>query len=194
MVRVKLASIGGAVKKVDHSRPLRTYIPAGKAVAGPPLGPQLGQRGVNIAAFVKEFNERTKDYKESVPIPCKISLKADRSFDLVMNAPPLSYFLKQAAGIQRGSMLPSKEVAGMITLKHVYEIAKIKSQDPSLSILPLEKICQDVIDSARTIGIKVVKNLDAEEYREFLEQRKIVVEAQLQELKEKKEAKMLRTG
>lgn len=116
-----------AVEKVNHGNRLSTYIPAGMAVAGPPLGPQLGQvrrkvflnmypiltqnnfqKNVNIAAFCKEFNERTKEYKEGVPLPCRITVNPDRSFDLTIHQPPVTFFLKQAAGIQRAAMNPCK--------------------------------------------------------------------------------------
>ena len=86
------------------------------------------------------------------------------------------------------------EVAGKITLKHVYEIAKIKQLDPPNKFLPLRVICQQVIASAHTCGVQVVPKLEASEYAEFLSERKLVVEEQLKELLEKKEAKMLRTG
>ena len=115
------------IDKVNHGNRLETYIPAGMAVAGPPLGPQLGQvwefwsnvvipikkihilqKNINIAAFCKEFNEKTKDYKEGIPLPCRVTVNSDRSFDLIINQPPVTFFLKQAAGIQRAAMKPSK--------------------------------------------------------------------------------------
>nr|CAG4649822.1 EOG090X0I63 [Scapholeberis mucronata]SVE93987.1 EOG090X0I63 [Scapholeberis mucronata] len=182
------------VEKVNHGNFLETYIPAGLAAAGPPLGPQLGQKNVNIAAFCKEFNERTKEFKEGVPLPCRVTVNSDRSFDLVIHHPPVSYFLKQAAGIQRAAMDPYNQVAGMVTLKHVYEIAKIKQQDPPSMFLSLETICKQIIGSARSCGIKVVPKLDAKEYEQFLKDRKIAVEEELKELQAKKEARMLRTG
>nr|CAG4642181.1 EOG090X0I63 [Eurycercus lamellatus] len=180
--------------KVNHGNFLETYIPAGMASAGPPLGPQLGQKNINIPAFCKEFNERTKDYIEGVPLPCRITVNSDRSFDLVINQPPSSFFLKQAAGIQRAAMNPYGEVAGKVTLKHIYEIAKIKQQDASLSTESLENICKQLIACAQTCGIKVVPKLDAKEYSQFLVERKEIVEEQLRELQAKKEARMLRTA
>nr|SVE70788.1 EOG090X0I63 [Daphnia similis]SVE71418.1 EOG090X0I63 [Daphnia similis]SVE72051.1 EOG090X0I63 [Daphnia similis]SVE72678.1 EOG090X0I63 [Daphnia similis] len=191
---VKAAVKRSGIAKVNHGNRLETFIPSGKAVAGPPLGPQLGQKNINIAAFCKEFNERTKDYKEGIPLPCRVSVNTDRTFDLIINQPPVTYFLKQAAGIQRAAMKPTQEVAGKVTLKHVYEIAKIKQQDPTQSFLSLETICKQVISIARTCGIQVVSKLDAQEYREFLEQRKLIVEEELKDLQAKKEARMLRTA
>lgn len=180
------------VDKVVHGNLIKTNIPAGMAVAGPPLGPMLGQRGLNIAAFCKDFNARTAHFIEGVPLPCRILVKSDRSYELTIHNPPSTYYVKQAAGIQRGAMSPGKEVAGKITLKHVYEIAKIKQQDPPLHLTPLKEICEMVIGSAHSCGIEVVRDLDANEYEKFLNERKLVVEEQQQELQEKKEAKLLR--
>ncbi|OXU18404.1 hypothetical protein TSAR_015741 [Trichomalopsis sarcophagae] len=181
------------VEKVDHSSKLRTNIPAGQAMPSPPLGPQLGQRNINIAAFVKDFNEKTAHLKEGIPIPCRVKVNPDRSYHLVMHKPPAVYYLKQAAGIQKGALAPP-EVVGKVSLKHLYEIAVIKSEDPPLALMSLQQITQMLVGIARTVGIEVVKHLDAEEYKQFLEERKVIFEQQLKELKEAKEAKMLRTG
>ncbi|KAH8407085.1 hypothetical protein KR222_006115 [Zaprionus bogoriensis] len=190
----KLKSLKKSVERVTHTTKLKTNIPAGMAAAGPPLGPMLGQRAINIAAFCKDFNMKTAEIKEGVPLPCRISMNSDRSYDLVIHHPPATFFLKQAAGIQRGTMTPGREVAGMITLKHLYEIAAIKIQDPPNVLLTMQQMCEMLIGIARTCGIKVVRDLDAAEYAQFLEERKVIVEEQRRELQEKREAKMLRTG
>ncbi|KAL4709844.1 hypothetical protein ACJJTC_000331 [Scirpophaga incertulas] len=190
----RLKSMKKLAEKIDHSSTLRTNIPAGMAAAGPPLGPMLGQRNINIAAFCKDFNEKTSNIKQGIPLPTRVRVNADRSYQLVINQPPASYFLKQAAGVNRGAMEPVKETCGKITLKHLYEIAKIKSQDAALDWKPLKEICTMLIATARTCGIEVVKELDAKDYEEFLNERKSIVEEQKRLLQEKREAKMLRTA
>lgn len=121
------------------------------------------------------------------------SIQPDRSFELEMSAPPLTYFIRQAAGAERGAMNPKEEMAGMISVKHVYEIARIKSHDSRYDCVPMEKIFQQVCRAARSCGVKVVHRMDEREYAEFLEQRKELVKQQLLELDEKRQARMLRT-
>ncbi|XP_065371349.1 large ribosomal subunit protein uL11m [Calliphora vicina] len=190
----KLKTMKRTMEKITHTTKLKTNIPAGMAAAGPPLGPMLGQRAINIAAFCKDFNTRTAEMKEGIPLPCRISVNSDRSYNLVIHSPPATFLLKQAAGLQRGAMNPGKEIAGKITLKHLYEIAAIKIQDPPNALLTMQQMCEMLVGIARTCGIQIVRELNAEEYAAFLEERREVVEAQRRELQEKREAKMLRTG
>lgn len=110
-----------------------------------------------------------------------------------IKTPPVSYFLRQAAGVERGSMNPKNEIAGRVSLKHIYEIAKVKSNDSDYDCVPLQKVCEDVIRSARSLGIQVVHRLDAKDYGEFLKEREEIVKQQLTELEEKKQSKILRT-
>merc|ERR1712115_474205 len=100
-----------------------------------------------------------------------------------------TYFLKQAAGVKRGAMYPGREVTGYITRKHLYEIALVKSQDPPLQMVDLQEVCRMLIDSANTLGIKVVDKLDPEWYQEFLEERKEIVKKQKKKKKKKKKKK-----
>ena len=180
-------------------------------MAGPPLGTQLGAMGINIASFVKDFNLRTSVFREGVPLPTRTTVNADRSYNLTIHHPTSVYFIKQvklakkadiqklffhlqAAGVARGAQYPGREVTGYITRKHLYEIAKIKSEDPPLQMVDLQEICRQLIDTAHSLGIKVVDSIDPEEYQEFLQGRAQVVEQQKKDLQEAKEAKLLRTA
>ncbi|XP_052106776.1 39S ribosomal protein L11, mitochondrial-like [Mytilus californianus] len=180
------------VEKIMHPPFLKTNINSCQAAPAPPLGPNLGQRGVQIAAFCKEFNEKTSHIKEGIPLPTRVFVKPDRTFDLLIKSPTATYFLLKAAGIQRGARNPGNEIAGKVTVKHIYEIAEIKSKDQGFEHVDLKNICRLVIGSAHSIGIEVVKDLDPEEYGEFLAERRLIVEQQDKELEEKKQAKLLR--
>ncbi|XP_029469668.1 39S ribosomal protein L11, mitochondrial [Rhinatrema bivittatum] len=169
----KVSRTAKVVKKVDVRSVIRAVVRAGQAAPGPPLGPILGQRGIPISQFCKDFNEKTKEIKEGIPLPVKIFINPDRSYNLQINKPTVSYFLKSAAGIEKGASQTGHEVAGMVTLKQVYEIALVKSQDESFVLrdTPLENVVKSIIGSARSLGIKVVKDLSAEEYGRFLQER-----------------------
>ncbi|XP_020288054.1 39S ribosomal protein L11, mitochondrial [Pseudomyrmex gracilis] len=181
------------VEKIDHSSKLRTNIPAGLASAAPPLGSQLGQRNINIANFCQDFNKRTANIKEGIPLPCRVKVNSDRSYELTIHKPPATYYLKQAAGIQKGRQRKG-EVAGKITLKHLYEIAKIKSEDPPMALHDLETICKMMVGVARSCGIEVVRELDPNEYAEFLKEREKSRAQFEEELRLAKENKLLRTN
>lgn len=134
----------------------RLLIPAGKAAPSPPVGPALGARGVKSMDFCKEFNARTAHIEPGIPIPTQIFVQPDRTFTFATKTPPTAYFLKKAAGIEKGTGRPGHDIVGTVSLKHVYEIAKIKQTDAHLKALRLEAIAKSVVGTARTIGIQVV--------------------------------------
>ncbi|RUS20127.1 50S ribosomal protein L11 [Endogone sp. FLAS-F59071] len=135
---------------------LKILVPAGKATPSPPVGPALGQRGVKSIDFCKQFNDRTKDILPDTPIPTVISIKPDRTFTFVTKSPPTTYLLKKAAGVEKGASKTGTEVVGKLSLKHVYEIAKIKQQDENLKHLGLKEIAGSIVGVAKSVGIEIV--------------------------------------
>eukprot|EP00210_Caulerpa_lentillifera_P006548 g6253.t1 len=133
---------------------IRLTIPAGAAKPAPPVGPALGQAGLNIMQFCKDFNSRTANIKSEVPIPVVINAYTDKSFDYSIKSPPSSYFLMRAAGIEKGAAKTGHEIVGSISVKHIYEIAKVKQKDDPR--IRLESICKCLMGQARSMGIEVV--------------------------------------
>ncbi len=127
-------------------------IPAGQATPSPPVGPALGQHGVNIMEFCKAFNAKTQG-QEGMIIPVIIEVYKDRSFSFITKSPPASVLLKQAAGIAKGSSNPSKESVGQVTLQQVEEIAKVKMED--LNAHDMAAAVQIIKGSAHSMGLKV---------------------------------------
>jgi large subunit ribosomal protein L11 len=131
----------------------KLQIPAGKANPAPPVGPALGQRGVNIMEFCKAFNEKTKDMM-GYNIPVVITVYADRSFTFITKQPPVTDFLKKAAGIQKGSSNPLKDKVGKITKSQLREIAEKKL--PDLNTDDIEVAMKTIAGSAKSMGIEIV--------------------------------------
>ncbi len=140
-------------KKIDGY--INLQVPAAKANPSPPIGPALGQRGVNIMEFCKAFNAKTKDMEPETPIPVKITVYSDRSFTFEMHTPPASYFLKKAANINSGSKDPGRTSVGTVTMAQVRDIAKTKMKD--LNTDNLEQAARTIAGSARSMGLQVVE-------------------------------------
>ncbi|MGQ9531571.1 MAG: 50S ribosomal protein L11 [Desulfotomaculales bacterium] len=132
---------------------VKLQIPAGKATPAPPVGPALGQHGVNIMAFVKEYNERTAAQVGTI-IPVEITIYEDRSFSFVCKTPPASVLLKKAAGLETASQEPGRKKVGRVTRAQVREIASLKMQD--LNATDLEAAVRIIEGTARSMGIEVV--------------------------------------
>jgi large subunit ribosomal protein L11 len=134
---------------------INLQVPAGIANPSPPIGPALGQRGVNIMEFCKAFNAATQDLEKGAPIPTKITVYADRSFSFVTKTPPASFLLKKAARIQKGSAEPNKAPAGTIKRSQLAEIAEAKMKD--LNANDIEAATKIIEGSARAMGLTVVE-------------------------------------
>jgi large subunit ribosomal protein L11 len=135
---------------------IKLHVPAGKANPSPPIGPALGQRGLNIMEFCKAFNAATQNLDPGMPIPVVITAFGDRSFTFVTKSPPNSYFLKKAAGIEKGSQTTGKgSPVGRVTMTQIREIAEQKMQD--LNAKDIDGACRMLIGSARSMGLDIVE-------------------------------------
>jgi large subunit ribosomal protein L11 len=134
---------------------IKLQVPAGKANPSPPIGPALGQRGLNIMEFCKTFNAQTQGMEPGMPIPVVITAFADRTFSFVTKTPPVSYFLKKAAGIEKGSQTPGRSGAGQVTTAQLREIAEAKMKD--LNAIDLDGALAMIRGSAESMGLEVVE-------------------------------------
>jgi large subunit ribosomal protein L11 len=134
---------------------IKLQVPAGAATPSPPIGPALGQRGVNIMGFCKEFNARTEKEQRGTPLPTVITVYQDKSFTFVTKTPPASYYLKQAAKLQSGSKEPGRTVAGKVTRSQLREIAEKKMKD--LNANDVESAARIIEGSARSMGLEIVE-------------------------------------
>jgi large subunit ribosomal protein L11 len=140
--------------KKEASAKIKLQCSGGQATPAPPVGPALGQHGLNIMDFCKQFNERTKD-QQGVTIPVEISVYPDRSFSFVIKTPPASYLLKKVAKLQKGSGIPQRDKVGTVTWNQLREIAETKMAD--LNAIDLEGGARMIAGTARSMGITVTK-------------------------------------
>jgi large subunit ribosomal protein L11 len=132
---------------------IKLQVPAGAANPSPPIGPALGQQGVNIMEFCKQFNAQTTKLEKGLPIPTIITVYSDRSFTFIMKTPPASVLIRKAIGIEKGSGAPNTSKVGKITLKQLEEIAKTKQ--PDLTAADLASAVRTIAGSARSMGVDV---------------------------------------
>ncbi len=134
---------------------LKLQVPAGQANPSPPIGPALGQRGLNIMEFCKAFNAATQGMEPGAPVPTVITIYQDKSFTFEMKTPPASYFLKKAAGVNKGSQEPGRDFVGKVTRAQVREIAEAKMKD--LNASDMDAAMKIIEGSARSMGLEVVE-------------------------------------
>ena len=132
---------------------IKLQVPAGSANPSPPIGPALGQQGVNIMEFCKQFNAQTQKLEKGLPIPVIITVYSDRSFTFIMKTPPASVLIRKAIGIEKGSGTPNTAKVGKITRKQLEEIAKTKT--PDLTAADLDAAVRTIAGSARSMGVDV---------------------------------------
>ncbi|MBM3599382.1 MAG: 50S ribosomal protein L11 [Alphaproteobacteria bacterium] len=134
---------------------IKLEVPAGQANPSPPIGPALGQRGLNIMEFCKSFNAQTQALEKGMPIPVVITAFADRTFTYITKTPPNSYFLRKAAGLEKGSQTPGRDAVGKVTMAQIREIAKTKM--PDMNANDIDGACKMLVGSARSMGLEVVE-------------------------------------
>ena len=134
---------------------IKLQVPAGAANPSPPIGPALGQRGLNIMDFCKQFNAKTQGLEKGMPIPVVITAFSDRTFTFITKQPPNTYFIKKAAKVEKGTQTPGTATVGSITMDQIREIAKQKM--PDLNANDIDAACSMLIGSARSMGIQVVE-------------------------------------
>ena len=132
---------------------IKLQVPAGSANPSPPIGPALGQQGVNIMEFCKQFNAQTQKLEKGLPIPVIITVYSDRSFTFIMKTPPASVLIRKAIGIEKGSGTPNTAKVGKISRKQLEEVAKMKQ--PDLTAADLEAAVRTIAGSARSMGVDV---------------------------------------
>ncbi len=132
---------------------MKLQVPAGQANPSPPVGPALGQRGINIMEFCKAFNAKTQEMEPGAPCPTVITYYQDKSFTMDIKTPPASYYLKKAAKLKSGASAPGKQTVGTVTVAQVREIAEAKMKD--LSATDIEQAMKIILGSARSMGIEV---------------------------------------
>lgn len=137
-------------KKIDSY--IKLQVPAGDAKPGPPIGPALGQRGINIMEFCKAFNAETGSMEKGLPVPVVITVYVDKSFTFIKKTPPAAVLLKKAAGIEKGSGTPNRDKVGRVTRAQLEEIAKTKQAD--LNAYDLQQAVRIIAGSARSMGIE----------------------------------------
>ena len=135
---------------------IKLQVPAGSAAPGPPVGPALGQHGVNIMDFCKQFNAKTQSMESGMPIPVVITVYADRSFTFTTKTPPASYLLKKAAGVEKGSAEPNREKVGKVTRSQMEEIVTMKN--PDLNSYEMDEAIRIISGTARSMGLEVTES------------------------------------
>ena len=135
---------------------IKLQVPAGSATPSPPIGPALGQRGVNIMGFCKEFNARTEGVTRGTPLPTVITVYQDKSFTFLTKTPPATFYLKEAAGIKSGAKTTGREIVGKVTRSQLRDIAEKKMKD--LNANDIEAAARIIEGSARAMGLSVVEN------------------------------------
>jgi large subunit ribosomal protein L11 len=138
-------------KKIDTY--IKLQVKAGEAKPSPPIGPALGQRGVNIMEFCKQFNAATQEMEKGTPLPTVITVYSDKSFSFITKTPPATFFIKQALGLKAGSKAPGKDSAGTITRQQLLDIAALKMKD--LNANDVEAAARIIEGSARSMGLQV---------------------------------------